>query len=75
MADGYTKTVFLILADNVLQKNLTAIADNPIRTWFWVTAKEEVGNRMSYFAIWFSNVTTLQLKTAPTSRLVRALAA
>lgn len=53
-----------MLADNVLQKNLTAMADNPIRTWFWVTAKEDAGNRMSYFAIWFSNVTTLQLKTS-----------
>lgn len=55
---------YRILADNVLQKNLSQMHDMPTSTASWVSAKKEVGDRMSYFAIWFNNVETLQLKTA-----------
>lgn len=55
---------YRILADNVLQKNLTTMQDMPINTASWVSAKTEIGDRMSYFAIWFNNVKLLQLKTA-----------
>lgn len=54
---------FRILADNVLQENLSALKEKPFGTAAWVKAKSEVADRMSYFSIWFSSAVTLQLKT------------
>ena len=55
---------YRILADNVLQKNLSIMKDHPPGTIAWVEAKQEVGDRMGYFGIWFTSAVTFQLKTA-----------
>lgn len=54
---------YRILADNVLQENLSILKEKPFGTAAWVKAKSEVADRMSYFSIWFQSAVTLQLKT------------
>ncbi len=54
---------YRILADNVLQKNLSIMKANPPGTIAWIEAKGEVGDRMGYFGIWFTSAVTFQLKT------------
>lgn len=54
---------YRILADNVLQENLSLLKEKPFGTATWVKARSEVADRMSYFSIWFSSAVTLQLKT------------
>lgn len=61
--DDIVELSYRILADNVLQKNLSIMKDEPPGTVAWVEAKQEVNDRMGYFSIWFSSATTLQLKT------------
>lgn len=61
--DDIKELSYRILADNVLQKNLSVMKDNPPGTVAWIEARQEVADRMGYFAIWFTSATTLQLKT------------
>lgn len=55
---------FRMLADDVLQKNLTVMKKNPPGTVAWVAAHSEVGDRVAYFGLWSSTAITLQLRTA-----------
>lgn len=55
---------YRILADNVLQKNLSVMKKRLPGTFAWVEAKSEINDRMSYFGIWFTSAITFQLKTA-----------
>ena len=55
---------YRILADNVLQENLSLLKEKPFGTAAWVKAKSEVADRMSYFSTWFQSAVTLQLKTS-----------
>lgn len=62
--DDIVELSFRILADNVLQENLSLMKSKPPGTVAWVEAKQEVADRVGYFGIWFSSAITLQLKTA-----------
>lgn len=55
---------YRILADNVLQENLSVMKEKPSGAMTWIRARQAVADRMSYFSIWFTSAVTLQLKTA-----------
>ncbi len=55
---------YRILADNVLQENLSVMKEKPSGAMTWIRARQAVAERMSYFSIWFTSAVTLQLKTA-----------
>lgn len=55
---------YRILADNVLQENLSVMKEKPSGAMSWIRARQAVAERMSYFSIWFTSAVTLQLKTA-----------
>lgn len=54
---------YRILTDNALQKNLSVMKRTPPGTTAWVSAQNEVANRMAYFSLWFSDTVSFQLKT------------
>lgn len=54
---------YRILTDNALQKNLSVMKRTPPGTTAWVSAQNEVANRMAYFSLWFSDTISFQLKT------------
>lgn len=54
---------YRILADNVIQKNLSAMKQHPPSTTAWVEAKNEVEDRVANFAMWFTSGKCLQLRT------------
>ena len=64
---------FRMLADNVLQESLRDMLDKPITTSSWLEAKTNVGERISYFSVWFDSVLSLQIKTAGGTSLGQAL--
>lgn len=53
---------YRILADNVLQKSLSTMRSRPVGTASWTGAKTDIGNRMSYYSIWFSSAISLHLR-------------
>lgn len=61
--DDIQNLSFRILADNVLQQNLSAMRENPAGTVAWVEARSAVEDRVAYFSLWFTSALTLQLKT------------
>ena len=61
--DDIENLSFRILADNVLQQNLSIMKDNPPGTTAWVSARAEVSDRVSYFGLWFTSAFSLQLRT------------
>lgn len=70
--DDIVELSYRILADNVLQENLSAMKAKPPGTVAWVEAKQEVADRVGYFGIWFNSAVTLQLKTAGGSTFYQA---
>lgn len=55
---------YRILADDVLQKSLSAMKDHPTGTASWTAAKSDIGDRMSYYSTWFSSTISFHLLTA-----------
>lgn len=54
---------YRILADNVVQKNLSVMKRGAPNTTTWVEAKNEVEDRVANFAMWFASGVCLQLRT------------
>ena len=54
---------YRMLADNVLQKNLSVMKRSAPNTTAWVEAKNEVEDRVANFAMWFASGVCLQLRT------------
>ncbi|MGN0763811.1 MAG: sensor histidine kinase [Aristaeellaceae bacterium] len=54
---------YRILADNVVQKNLSVMKRGAPNTTAWVEAKNEVEDRVANFAMWFASGVCLQLRT------------
>lgn len=55
---------YRILTDNTLQKNLSVMKDTSPGTVTWLDAQSEVGDRVAYFSLWFSDAVCFQLKTS-----------
>ena len=55
---------YRILTDNALQKNLSIMETASPGTVAWVDAQNEVGSRVAYFSLWFSDAVCFQLKTS-----------
>lgn len=62
--DDMKELSFRILSDNVLQKNLSIMLRQPPNTTAWIEAKNEVSDRVVYFANWSGDTMTVQLRTA-----------
>ena len=54
---------YRLLADNVVQKNLSVMKRGAPNTTTWVEAKNEVEDRVANFAMWFASGVCLQLRT------------
>lgn len=63
---------YRILADNVLQENLSIMKEKPPRTTAWINARSEVSQRTAYFSVWFSSALTVQLKAADGSTFMQS---
>ena len=61
---------YRILADNVLQENLSIMKEKPSRL-AWMNAHSEVSQRMAYFSVWFNTALTVQLKAADGSTFMQ----
>ena len=61
---------YRILADNVLQENLSIMKGKPSRL-AWMNAHSEVSQRMAYFSVWFNTALTVQLKAADGSTFMQ----
>lgn len=61
--DDVESLSYRILADNVLQKSLSTMSNRPVGTASWTGAKTDIGDRMSYYSIWFSSAISLHLRT------------
>ena len=55
---------YRILTDNTLQKNLSVMENASPGTVTWLDAQSEVGDRVAYFSLWFSDAVCFQLKTS-----------
>lgn len=62
--ENFEAISYRVLTDNTLQKNLSIMKNTAPGTVVWVDAQTEVGNRMAYFSLWFSDAVCFQLKTA-----------
>lgn len=60
--DDVESLSYRILADNVLQNSLSTMRSKPVGTASWTGAKTDIGNRMSYYSIWFSSAISLHLR-------------
>ena len=54
---------YRILADNVVQKQLSIMKRSQLNTTAWVKAKNEIADRVANFALWFPSGVCLQLRT------------
>lgn len=61
--DDAEELSYRILADNVVQKNLSVMKRGAPNTTTWVEAKNEVEDRVANFAMWFASGVCLQLRT------------
>lgn len=61
--DDVENLSYRILADNVVQKQLSIMKRSKPNTTEWVTAKNEIDDRVANFVLWFSSVVCLQLQT------------
>ena len=61
--DDAEELSYRILADNVVQKNLSVMKRTHPLTSTWTLAKSEVADRVANFSIWFNRGISLQLKT------------
>ena len=62
--DDAEELSYRMLADNVLQKNLSVMKRAHPLTSTWTLAKYEVADRVANFSIWFNRAISLQLKTS-----------
>ena len=60
--DDAEELSYRILADNVVQKNLSVMKRGAPNTTTWVEAKNEVEDRVANFAMWFASGVCLQLR-------------
>ena len=61
--DDAEELSYRILAENVVQKNLSVMKRGAPNTTTWVEAKNEVEDRVANFAMWFASGVCLQLRT------------
>ena len=54
---------YRILADNVVQKQLSIMKRSQLNTTAWVKAKNEIADRVANFALWFPSGVCLRLRT------------
>lgn len=62
--ENFEAISYRILTDNTLQKNLTVMEETSPGTVTWLNAQSEVGDRVAYFSLWFSDAVCFQLKTS-----------